>query len=195
MGGIAVSRPQSNGITMRYRLSVTSLLSLAAMSCAGSHQEEVRDAHFESIEARSQAQQHQAEQRADQRNDAIDSTYDAREEHIKAENRPDAKAKEELVDLSKDRAEFRSKIQTRMEKISVRVNAAQQKLQVLGPHAPTALHTDLDTVTTQYNLLKQDVLGLDSTPDASWQAKRDDIERRADQLDDRVSKLSDEIGS
>lgn len=180
---------------MPNRLSTLGLLAIAAASCAGSHAQSVRDARMEGIDARADAKKERAENRAERREDATDKRYEARAERIDEANRPSEDAQQELLDLSKDRADFRSQIQTRMEKLAIRINSDRQKLQVLGERAPTPTHTELSTVVEQYDLLKQDVQQLDSTPDTHWEAKRNDIQRRADMLDERVSKLDDKVAS
>lgn len=180
---------------MPNRIRIFSLLSLAAVSCAGSHAEEVRDARMERIEAKTEAKQEHAEERAEQREKATEKSYDAREERAENSDRPGEDAQEKLIELSKERAEFRSQIQARMEKLSIRINAQQQKLQVLGDRAPMQTRTELSTVVDQYNLLKQDVMQLETTPETDWEAKRNDIQRRTELLDERVSSLNDAVAS
>lgn len=180
---------------MPNRLCVLGWLSLAAVGCAGSHPQEVRDARIERIEAQTDAKQERAEDRAERRQQVVDQRYEARRERVDEANRPGEDAQEALLELSKDRTDFRSHIQTRMEKLAARINAERQKIQVLGDRAPTPTHSELQTVVEQYDLLKHDVLQLDATPDTGWEAARNDIQRRADLLDERVSKLDDAVVS
>lgn len=178
---------------MHNKSSIVWLLSCAAMSCAGSHAEQVRDARMERIDARAEAKQERAERRADQREEKIAKSFDARAERVDEADRPTEDAQTALLDLARDRSEFRSQIQTRMETLATRINADQQKIEVLGDRAATPLRSELGSIGQQYQLLKQDVVQLDQAPDSSWGAKRSDIDRRAELLDGRVSALTDAI--
>lgn len=178
---------------MSIRSSIILVSSCAALSCAGSHAEQVRDARTERIEARADAKQERVEERAEQREERIAKSYDSREERIDEADRPAEDAQTALLELARDRREFRSQMQTTMERLAVRINADQQKVQVLGDRAPTPLRAELNVIGEQYQLLKQDVVQLDQAPDTSWGQKRSDIERRTELLDERVSALTDAI--
>jgi peptidoglycan hydrolase CwlO-like protein len=109
---------------MDQRLVMVGVLFVATSSCAGSHAEQVRDARLEGIEASADAKQERADNRRKQRQDAIDKRYDARQERVEDSNRPVAESQAKLIELRKERADFRSQMQTRLEKLAVRINAA-----------------------------------------------------------------------
>ena len=148
---------------------------------------------MERIEAKAEAKQERAEQRAERREERIAKNYDTQEERIDEADRPTEDAQTALLELARERREFRSQIQTRMEKLATRINADQQKIQVLGERAPTPMRSELSNIEQQYQLLKQDVVQLDQAPDSQWGDKRSDIERRTELLDERVSQLTDAI--
>jgi chromosome segregation ATPase len=170
------------------------LIALCMLSCASSQGEQVRDARLERIDARTEAKQGNIEERAESRSDQIAQTFDAAGEQVEASDQPGEDANETLVELAEERAQFGSAATARVNKLAARINAAREKLEVLGPRAPTALKTELQTAAGQYELLKHDVLNLESIPPARWQETKQGIDHRADLLDARVSELNEAIG-
>lgn len=166
---------------------------LAIGACASNQGEDVRDARMEGIDARADVKHENVDDRAEQRNDAIDEHYDTREENVAHADRPGEGAKQELLDVEQQRAEYRSQMQTRLEQLAVRLNAAQKKIEVLGPRGPTKLRTNLATAAKQYELIKHDVLELKSTPPAEWDQTKEQLEERTGALDEQVTDLSDSI--
>ena len=162
-------------------------------ACASSQAEQVRDARTEQIEAQTSVQEKAVDERADARDETIEQGHDAQKERIDQANPPAEGASKTLVNVSEERAKYESEATARLNKLSARINAAQQKLQVLGPRAPTPIKTELDTTATQYDLLKNDVMKLEATPPEQWEQKKQEIDNRTSQLDERVSELSDKI--
>jgi hypothetical protein len=127
------------------------------------------------------------------RNESIERGSDAEKERIDQANPPAEGASKTLVSVSEERAKYESEARARMNKLSERINAAHQKVQVLGPRAPTPIKTELETTAKQYDLLKNDVMKLEATPPEQWEQKKKEIDNRTSLLDERVSELSDEI--
>ena len=174
------------------RFASTGLLLLCA-ACAGTQGEEVRDARMERIDANAEAQRENIGERQDARAERIDQQYEQRQERIESSNVPAEDANETLVEIQKQRAQYESQTTARLNKLAARINAAQQKIDVLGPRAPLQLKTSLDTAAKQYDLLKTDVMKLDSTPPSDWDATKQDVENRLSKLDERVSQLDASI--
>lgn len=172
-------------------LTVSTLM--AAGACAESQAEQVKDARMEQAEARAKVNEDNVDQASKAREKSLDRAYDSRDESIGRANQPDENAKQELNEVSKDRAMYQSQAQTRVDKLGVRINEAAQKIQVLGARAPTGLRTELQTATTEHNLLKHDIDSLSNTRTTDWEALKSDIDHRLSALDDRLKSLNDKI--
>lgn len=165
-----------------------------AGGCGGSSQgDEVRDARMERVEERAEVREEAVDQREDARDEAVEQRYDAKEERVEASNQPGEDANEDLVGISKQRAEYKAEAQTRLDKLATRLNTAQQKIKVLGTRASLPMKTELKTAAKQYDTMKQDVELLDQTPPDKWESTTKQLEERESGLEERVTKLEDKI--
>ena len=162
-------------------------------SCASTQAEQVRDARTGAVNARTEAKTGRIDERAEARSERIDARYDAKQERVENSDRPGEDARETLVEVSAERAHYGSDARARLNKLSARINAAHEKLNVLGSRAPLTLKTELETTAQQYNLLKADIISLESTAPAEWEDTKQDIDHRASLLDERVSSLNEKI--
>ncbi len=170
---------------------VSVLTSVAA--CAGSQADKVKDARMEQTEANADANEVAAGERGEMREQSIDQAADRTEDRIDAANAPGEGATQELAEVSKDRATYQSEAETKVDKLGARLDAAAQKLNVLGSRAPTSLRTELTTTKQEFNMLKQDVQTLDKTPTTTWEATTSKIDDRISMLDDRINDLTGKI--
>ncbi len=180
---------------MHKHLILCSVSILATAACAGSQAEQVKDARMEQTEANATASEQAVEQNSVAREESIDRAHDATEENIEAANAPGEGATEELAEVSKDRATYQSEAETKVDKLGVELDAAAQKLSVLGGRAPTSLKSQLTTATQEYKMLKQDVQTLDKTPTTAWESTTSKIDDRIAALDDRIDDLTESIES
>lgn len=181
---------------MSKTLRRTGLLVLIASAgaCGGSSQgEQVRDARKEQVDERADAQENSVERDADARDQAIDKRADKREDAIDAANRPGEDASEDLVGVAKERADYQSSARERLDKFGVRINAADQKIQIMGTHAPSKLKGELQTASKQYEQMKEEVTTLDRTPPDRWETTTKQLEERESGLDERLDKLEDKL--
>jgi hypothetical protein len=178
---------------MRKYLIICAALSLTGAACASSQDEQVRDARMAQAEERAEANESAVENQASARADAIDERYDQRAEHVAESGGPGADAAEEMVGVSKERAEFQSEAKEDLGKLAVRIDAAHDKIMVLGGKAPTALKGELATTMQQYKMLQQDITNLDETGASAWESTTEDIDQRMAKLDDRVEDLTEAI--
>jgi hypothetical protein len=178
---------------MRTQSFLQAMLPLLAIGCASSQGEQVRDARMEQTEEQAQANSDAIDRQSEARTDAIAQTGDAREEQVAQANQPGENATETLVGVSKDRAVYQSEAQGKLDKLAIRINAAQQKIAVLGGKAPVGLKDKLQTAAQEHNLLKRDVNGLSQTPASDWETATQRIEERMGILDDRINQLTDSI--
>jgi len=127
------------------------------------------------------------------REDSIEQQHDVAHAQIDSANPPAEGASQDLVKVSEERATYQSQAKARLDKVRIRLDAARQKLSVLGPRAPTALRGELETTSRQYQTLERDVTSVNQIPATSWEASTDKIDEGLKSLDERVTKLSDSI--
>jgi hypothetical protein len=195
---VAAATCMTSTIKPRTTHGLTQLGGLACLlvitsACGASQGEQVRDARMERAEERAEAQDDAADRRAERREEAADQRFDATEERVEASDQPGAEQTKELVEISKERKDYQLDAQARLDKLSTRINTAQQKIQVLGAQAPLKLRTELQTAGKQYDSLKEDVEELDETPPELWESATKQLEERESGLEERVSQLEDSI--
>jgi len=166
---------------------------LVASGCASTQSEEVRDARMERADERADAQENSVERREDARDESVEQRYDNKEERVEASDRPGEDGTEDLVEVSKERAQYQSEAQARVEKLGTRINTAQSKIHILGADAPLSLKNELQTAAKQYDEIKGVVSVLDQTPPSEWEHATQKLEQREEGLDARVTKLEDKI--
>jgi hypothetical protein len=162
-------------------------------ACAESHAEQVRDARLSQADDHAKVREHTVEQQAKERDEVIKDRYDSLRQAAAQSDEPDADETENLLKLSQDRAQYQSKAQEQLDKLSVRIDAAQQKINVLGGRAPLALTTDLKTARQEHQTLEQEFIALRSVRSPNWESNKDRLEQRLSKLEGRVSRLSDDI--
>jgi len=177
---------------MNSRMWILSL-PLIAGACAGSHAEQVRDARMERVDEQTKVQNEMVEERGDQRKKALDQQYQAREDGVNAQNAPGSEESAKLLELSKERSDYQAEKRTQLDKIAVRINAAQQKISVLGDRAPTKLRTALQSSLTEHHSLQQELSGLSQVRSTGWENEKKRLDERVSSLEDRVGQLSDDI--
>jgi hypothetical protein len=148
---------------------------------------------MERVDERADAQENAVERREDARDDAVEQRYDNKEQRVEASDRPGEDGSEKLVEVSKERAQYKSEAQARVEKLGTRLNTAQKKIEILGAQAPLTLRSELQTAAKQYEEIKEDVSELDQTPPSNWEHATQKLEQREEGLDERVTKLEDSI--
>lgn len=178
---------------MRAQSVIGALLILTGSACASSQAEQVRDARDEQANARQDSQTQLAEQNGEARDKAIEQRHDAVSSNIDATNPPGESGAQNLVQVSEERLKYQSDKKTELDKVGAKIEAAREKLTVLGGKAPTALREELATTSQQYKNLQDDVKSLDKTPASNWEARTDQVDKQLSLLKDRVDDLTDKI--
>jgi len=178
---------------MRAKSIVGAVLIIAGSACASSQAEQVRDARDEQADARQKSETQIAEENGDARDKAIEQRHDAASDNISAANPPGESGQKELVQVSEDRLKFQSETKTELDKVGAKLDAAREKLTILGSRAPTSLREELATTSQQYKSLQDEVKTLDRTPTTSWESRTDQVKKGLSQLKDRVESLTDKI--
>ncbi|MEY4577344.1 MAG: hypothetical protein RL701_2047 [Pseudomonadota bacterium] len=175
---------------------VAAILFGGAGACASSsHGEQVRDARIAQADDTAHARERAVEDTAEQRAEAIDQRYDTMRKEVSNSDQPDADESERLLKLSQERAEYQSDAQEQLDKLAVRIDAAQQKISVLGEQAPANLRDQLRTTRQEHLTIEQELASLRAVRSPSWDSDKDRIESRISELKDRVGKLNDAIES
>jgi predicted nucleic acid-binding Zn-ribbon protein len=177
------------------RESLVVLCSLLGGACAGSHAEEVRDARIARVDEQADQREQAVDDRAKERGKNIDQRYDERRDAVEAKNEPGEGQSKELLDLSQERAEDQSKVQARLDKVAVKLQAARQKISVLAEHAPTQLKSSLQTANTEHDTLQQELVTLRTERSQRWESDKKVLQDRVSQLEARVDQLDKDIDS
>jgi predicted nucleic acid-binding Zn-ribbon protein len=127
------------------------------------------------------------------RQDSIEQQHDVAQAQIDSANPPAEGASHDLVKVSEERATYQTQAKARLDKVRIRLDAAQQKLTVLGSRAPTALRGELETASRQYQSLERDLMSVSQIPATNWETTTGKIDERLNSLDARVTDLSDSI--
>jgi chromosome segregation ATPase len=170
---------------------LSAVLILAA--CAGSHDEQVRDARMEQADARAAAQKRVADENAEARKRAIEQRYNAVSANLEATNPSAKEAKQEHADVSKERLEYQSDAKKKLDELGADLNEAHAKIEALGSEAPISIKSDFVKTTEQYKTLADEVKSLDKTPPSIWKATTEQVDERMSRLEDRIDDLMDDI--
>ncbi|HEX5658585.1 MAG TPA: hypothetical protein VFX59_15385 [Polyangiales bacterium] len=180
---------------MKHRVVLGVLLSsVMGLGCASSQGQRVNDARMAEIEAREREQLAAIEARTSSRSDGIEKVGDQHEQALEASDQPGADARGELAEVSTEREQYRNDATGRLDKLTVRLEAAKEKTDVLGARAPTSLHQELETAQTAHKLLKQRVSELGAVQPAQWGQNKEELERGLDLLGERIANLNKSIG-
>jgi hypothetical protein len=178
---------------MRTQSIIGALLIVAGSACAGSQAEQVRDARMEQADAREASDINAAEKTGEARDEAIEQRHEVVSDNMAATNPPGESAAQDMVKVSEERLKYQSDAKTKLDKVGAKLNAAREKITILGGRAPTALKGELATANQEYKTLSDDVQTLDKTPASSWEATTEQVEKRMANLEDRVDDLTDKI--
>jgi hypothetical protein len=175
-------------------LAAVVLSGALGMGCASSQGQRVNDARMAEIEAREREQLAAIDARTSSHSDGIEQAGDQREQAIEAAGQPGSGAREEISEVATERDQYRNDAIGKLDKLTVRLEAAKAKTDVLGARAPTSIHQELETAQTAQKLLKQRVAELPAVDPSQWSQSKDEIERSMEVLDDRITQLNKSIG-
>jgi hypothetical protein len=167
---------------------------VTGLGCAGSQAQRVQDARMAEIDEQAKAKLAAIDQRTDARGNGIEAASEQQQANIENSGRPGAEARSDLSEISGERAEYRNDAGGRLDRLSVRLDAADQKVEVLGSRAPSSLHNDIQAAKTQRKLLQQRLSEIQGSDPASWAQDKDSLEQGLNNLDTRINDLTRAIG-
>jgi hypothetical protein len=162
-------------------------------ACAGSRSEQVRDNHMERIEERAEAKEDNVDQRAEKKQDMVDENYKAQQEAVAKSDMPNAERSEDMLDAAKDRSDYQVQTRAELDKLGVRIQAAQEKMSTLGAKAPSPLRQELNVISKEQVSLQEQLAEMTEAAPANWQANKSKIDDRISKLDTRISKVTSKI--
>jgi len=179
---------------MRSHPIISAALAVAATACASSSQaEQVRDAHNERIDERTVAQTQAVEDREDARIDRIKWKHELAKNDVVMYGKQDPQAAKQLILVDEQQSTYEAKVAARYETIGVRINAAREKLAILGNKAPAGLRNELAAVQREHTQLEPEVRALPAAPTTIWEESAETLDNRLAALNARVKRLTVEI--
>lgn len=162
-------------------------------ACAGSRSEQVRDNRMERIEERAEAKEDNVDQRAEKKQDMVDENFKAQQKAVANSDMPSAERSADMLDAAKDRSDYQVQTRAELDKLGVRIQAAQEKMSMLGAKAPTPLRQELKVISTEQANLQEQLAEMTEAAPANWEANKSKIDDRISKLDSRISKVTSKI--
>lgn len=178
---------------MRCNLFLNMTLAMAAACGASTQAERARDASNAQIDKRTVAQTKAIEDHEDQRIAAIERRHEIAREKVAVSGMSNQLAAKRAIKTHEQRSTYAAKAKARIDTIGVRIDAAQNKLAVLGGRAPMALRGELSAVRDQYAQLQPAVDTLSATPAVDWESAAEQLDVRLSALNARVKRLTSAI--
>jgi hypothetical protein len=169
------------------------MLAVATVACVSSPAERARHARNAEIDAHTVAFTKAIEDTEDTRVQQIARRHEVTQYDLAAARMPDQAAAKLWIKAHEQRSTYEVEATARLDTLSVRIDAARQKLAVLGVQAPGTLRSELSAVQQQYRKLERIVHNLPATPAADWHTTIDALSERMSELNAQVTLLTAEI--
>jgi hypothetical protein len=168
-------------------------LPILCAACAGSQSEQVRDNKMERIEQTADNQMEGVDQHAEKKQDMVDKNFAAQKEAVTASDTPSAERSGEMLDLAKDRSDYQVKTRAELDKLGVRIQAAQEKMTVLGAKVSAPLKQEMKVISKEQATLQENLAEMTEAAPANWEANKSKIDDRISALDTRIDKVTSQI--
>jgi hypothetical protein len=168
-------------------------LPMLCAACAGSQAEQVRDNRMERIEQRAEKQEEGVDQHAEKKQDMVDKNFKAQKEAVSASDMPNAERSADMLDDAKDRSDYQVQTRAELDKLGVRIQAAQEKMNVLGLKTPAPLRQELTVISKEQATLQEQLAEMTEAAPANWEANKSKLDERISKLDTRLSKVTSDI--
>jgi hypothetical protein len=170
-------------------------LPILCAACAGSQSEQVRDNQMERIEQTADNKMEGVDQHADKKQDMVDKNFEAQKEAVTASDTPSAQRSGEMLDLAKERSDYQVQTRAELDKLGVRIQAAQEKAKVLGAKASAPLKQELNVISKEQATLQETLAEMTEAAPANWEANKSKMDERISQLDNRIDNVTSQIDS
>jgi hypothetical protein len=178
---------------MRCTPTLQMTLVVATVACVSSPAERARHARNAEIDAHTVALTSAIEDTEDARIQQVARRHEVTKYRLAASRMPDQTAAKLWIKAHEQRSTYEVEAIARLDTLGVRIDAARQKLAVLGDQAPGTLRSELSAVQREYRKLDLVVHNLPATPAADWHTTIDALSERMSELSARVTLLTTEI--
>jgi predicted nucleic acid-binding Zn-ribbon protein len=148
---------------------------------------------MERIEKQADTQMEGVDQHAEQKQDMVDKNFKAQKEAVSASDMASAERSADMLDDAKDRSDYQVQTRAELDKLGVRIQAAQEKMNVLGVKAPSPLRQELKVISKEQSTLQETLAEMTEAAPANWEANKSKLDDRISKLDSRISKVTSDI--
>ena len=162
-------------------------------ACAGSQASQMTEKQMARIERHEDTQIKTVEKQTDKRQATIDKNFEAERQALSGGNMPDADRSAKMLDEAKDRSDYHVQTRAELDKLAVRIKAAQEKVRVLGPKAPDPVRQELNKIATERSTLQEQLAEMTEAAPSGWEVTKSTMDDRISNLDTRLSDLTSAI--
>jgi hypothetical protein len=162
-------------------------------ACAGSQTNQMTEKQMARIEKQQDKKIETVDKQADKRQAMVDKNFAAHKDVISDSDRPDADRSAKMLDEAKDRSDYHVQTRAELDKLAVRIKAAQDKVKVLGPMAPDPVRQELSKISTEQSTLQEQFAEMNEAAPSSWEEAKSTMEGRISNLETRLSDVSSAI--
>ena len=157
-------------------------LPMFCAACAGSHAEQVQDTQMSRIEQRESNRLDTVDRKAAKRQDMVDKNFKAQKQAVSDSDAPSADRSVDMLDNAKDRSDYQVKTRAELDKLGVRIQAAEDKVKVLGAKVTNPVRQELQNISTEQSTLQEQLAEMTEAAPANW-------DQNKTRMSDRISKL------
>ena len=162
-------------------------------ACAGSQANQMTEKQMARIERHEDTQIETVDKQMDKRQAIVDENFAAQKDAVSDSNRPDAERSAKMLDEAKDRSDYHVQTRAELDKLAVRIKAAQEKVKVLGPKAPDPVRRELSKISTEQSTLQEQLAEMTEAAPTGWEAVKSTMDDRISELDTRLSDVTSAI--
>ena len=168
-------------------------LPIFCAACAGSHAAQVQDTQMSRIEQRENHRIDNVEKKAAKRQDMVDKNFEAQKTAVSKSDAPSSERSEDMLDSAKDRSEYQVQARAQLDKLGVRIQAAEDKVKVLGAKVTIPVRQELQTVSTEQSSLQEQLAEMTEAAPANWDQNKSRMKDRINKLESRISDVTGDI--
>jgi len=168
-------------------------LPIFCAACASSHAEQVQDTQLSRIEQRESSRLDTVDRKAAKRQDMVDKNFQAQKQAVSDSDAPSADRSEVVLDNAKDRSDYQVKTRAELDKLNVRIQAAQEKVKLLGARVSDPVRQELQQISTEQSTLQEQLAEMTEAAPANWENNKSKIDDRIGKLESRISDVTSDI--
>lgn len=162
-------------------------------ACAGSQANQMTEKQLARIEKQADTQIETVDKRTDKRQAIIEKNFAAQKEAMSGGDSPEAERSAKMLDEAKDRSDYHVQTRAELDKLAVRIKAAQEKMKVLGAAAPEPARQELSQISTEQSTLQEQLAEMTEAEPSTWEETKSTMDDRISNLDTRLSDVTSAI--